>query len=99
MKRVFLYGLAGVEDSYRLVGYIWIDLEQARIEKPDFDIISRIKCDAGWMKFKTPSVEHVFAISESAELARAYKYVKRNNSIEANVNFKLKLENEGLKII
>lgn len=93
MKRIFLYGLAGAEDRYKLVGYFWINCEEEN------DIIVRMRRDASWMKFKNPSVDRVFAISESGELANAYKYVKRHDSIEANISFMLKLETEGIRII
>lgn len=93
MKRVFLYGLAGAEDRYKIVKYVWINCDE------ETDIIKRMRNDAGWMKFQNPSIEHVYAISEGAQLANAYKYTKRRDSIESNVNFKLILETQGLLII
>lgn len=93
MKRIFLYGIAGAEDRYKIVKYVWINCEE------ETDLIRRIRNDAGWMKFQNPSVEHVYAISEGGHVANSYKYTKRHDSIEANVNFKLLLEKEGILII
>ena len=88
-----MYGLAGAEDRYKLVSYFWINCDEEN------DIIMRMRRDAGWLKFKNPSIERVFAISESGELANAYKYAKRHDNIETNINFILKLETEGIRII
>lgn len=93
MKRVFLYGLAGAEDRYKIVRYVWFECEGVE------DIIEHIRREAAWLKFQNPSVEQVYGICESARLANAYKYTKRNDSIEANVTFKLMLETEGIPVI
>jgi hypothetical protein len=93
MKRVFLYGIAGAEDNYRIVRYIFIDGAVEPIT------ITNIARTAGWLKFKNPGIEHVYAIDESVGLARAYKSAKKNDSIANNVEFKLILEREGLQII
>ena len=92
-KKVFLYGIAGVEDNYRIVRWIFIDGETEPVS------IKSIVRGAGYLKFKNPGIEHVYAIDEGASVALAYKAAKSNKSITNNIDFKLMLENEGLLII
>ena len=61
--------------------------------------IRSIMRTAYWMKYKNPSIEQVFAIDDGASLAHIYKDTYTSNSYAKNVEFKLLLEKEGLKII
>ena len=92
-KKVFLYGIAGAQDNYRIVRWVFIDGETEPVT------VKSIVRGAGYLKFKNPGIEHVYAIDEGASVARAYKAAKMNKSMANNVEFKLMLENEGLLII
>lgn len=91
MNRIFLYGIAGVEDGYRVVWYQYLTLEHASIRN--------ITQTASWMKYKNQSIEEVYAIDESAALCGQYKRTIKANSVESNVTFKCMLERSGLKVI
>lgn len=93
MNRIFLYGIAAVEDNYRVVWYQYIDPERELIT------IKAITGTATWMKYKNPNIEHVYAIDESLELGYFYKTTVRRNTFESNVQFKLILEKMGWMIV
>ena len=91
MKRIFLYGLAGASDAYRIVKYSYIDDEYRSIKD--------IKLHAYWLKSKNPSIKYVFAIDERPGLAADYTRAWKQNSIESYAIFKDILEREGVLIV
>lgn len=93
MNRIYLYGIAEVADSYKIIRYDYIDSENEPIT------IKSIILNAHWMKHQYPSIEHVYAIDSSKQLARIYKDTIRAKSLQENVEFKILLEREGLFII
>ena len=91
MNRIFMYGIAGARDSYRVVRYSYLE-EGAKT-------IRALHEAAMLMRLYNPSVEHVYAIDERPNLYREYQDTIKKNTVEANVVFKCTLEVEGLKII
>lgn len=91
MKRIFLYGIAGAAEAYRIVSHTYIDEAEYSIRN--------IMGHAGWMRIKHPTIEHVYAIDMRPGLANDYKRAWKQNSIESYAVFKDILEREGLLII
>lgn len=91
MTKFVLYGIAGASDGYRIVKY---DFYEGAIydTKP-------IKAHAGLMRFNNPTIEHVYLVSPGTELATDYRKTIKQNSVEANVIFKLTLERDGFMVI
>ena len=91
MRRIYLYGLTGVENQYRIVRYSYIDDERISIDT--------IRMHATWMKLHYSSIEHVYAIDGRRGLAASYREAIKNDSIESLIIFKDILEREGIKVI
>lgn len=93
MNKVFLYGIASARNQYAVVRYAYIDSEKDPIT------IKGMMREAEWLRFKNPTIEHIYAMDDSASLAFAYKDTIRSNSVESNVVFKCMLEQNGIMII
>ena len=93
MNRIYLYGLAEAEDQYRIVRYSYIDLTIEPVT------IRRLATLASWMRFKDPSIEHVYAMDDKPGLSKIFWNTFNNSTVQNNVEFKCMLEKEGLKII
>ena len=91
MKRIYLYGLAGAEQKYRIVTHSYIDEDNYSIRN--------IAGHAAWMAHTNSSVEHVYAIDMRPGLAYDYKRAWTRNSIESYAIFKDILEREGIRVI
>lgn len=91
MKEVYLYGLAGAKDHYRVARYYPIDAEIASI--------TEIKYRAEMMRIKYPGVMHVYAVDNRRGLRRDYLDSIKSDSIESCAIFKDILEREGWKVI
>lgn len=91
MKEIYLYGLAGAADKYRIVRYSCMTSENLSVK----DIIGH----AAWLKYKNPTVEHVYAIDNRGGLGYECMITMKRNTIEGNVIFKDMLERDGLMII
>lgn len=91
MKRMYLYGLAGADQMYRVVYYSYIDEE--------YFSIRNILTNAYWLRIKNPSVEHVYVVDNRKGLLRDFMDARTNNSIESWAIFKDVLEREGMKVI
>lgn len=91
--KIFIYGIAGAEDQYRIVRYEYFDCDKEPIT------ITKLRRFAGWMKGKYPGICDVYAVDESAQLARDFIHTWRAKRIDANVDFKCMLESIGLKIL
>lgn len=93
MNRVYLCGIASAADNYRIIRYLYIDSEKERIT------IQKLLTHSAWLKYKNPTIEYVYAVDDSAEMARAYKETKIHNDLENNVIFKQLLEDTGIRLI
>ena len=91
-RRVFVYGIGGADDNYRIVAYQYVKTESSS------DIIHDCRSAAMWLRYRNPSIKYAYAIGESADLARMYKKARKTNSVEDNVCFKLMLEETGMII-
>ena len=92
-RRIFIYGIGGANDNYRIVAYQYIKTNES------YDIVRDCRAVAEWLKYRNPSIKYTYAIGESAELANMYKKARKTNSVEDNVCFKLMLEETGLIIL
>lgn len=90
MKPIYLYGISGAQDSYRVVRY--------QVIEEEYISIGYMKHVAALMKIKYPSIQHVYAMDQRYGLRRDYMDACKNNSIESWFIFKDILESEGLRI-
>ena len=93
MKQIFLYGIAGASDQYRVVRYTCIDLELESLSIRD------LMYEATALEVRYPSVEEVYAIDNRHGLRQDYMRAFKKNSIESWAIFKSILQTEGLKVI
>lgn len=91
MKTIYLYGIAGADQSYRVVRYECIE--------EDSICINTIVYCADLLKIRNPNIEHVYAMDNRHGLRRDYVDAFKKNSVESWAVFKDILEREGLKII
>lgn len=91
MTKFVLYGIAGANNQYRVVRYEFVD-------GAIYDTTS-VKAQAGMMRMENPTVEHVYLVDASPEIASDYRRTIKRNSVEANVIFKVTLEQYGFMII
>lgn len=89
-QQIYLYGIAGPEDMYRVVKCTQLDAEDLNV--------AWMKREAVLMKLSWPSIEHVYAIDQRKGLRRDYVEAFKKNSIESWHTFKSILMLEGLKI-
>ena len=92
-RRIFIYGIGGAYDNYRIVAYQYIKTNES------YDIVRDCRAVAEWLRYRNPTIKYTYAIGESAELANMYKKARKTNSVEDNVCFKLMLEETGLVIL
>ena len=90
--KVYIYGIAGIEDGYRIVRYEKIDGDWEPIT------IEGMKKRARLMKHDYPWIKHIYAIDASPQLAMAFKTTMNARRMDANVDFKCMLEMSGLRI-
>lgn len=91
-RRIFIYGIGGADDNYRIVAYQYIKANES------YNIIRDCHAVAEWLRYRNPSIKYTYAIDEGADLARMYKQARKTNSVEDNVCFKLMLEETGAVI-
>lgn len=91
-RKIFIYGIGGANDNYRVVAYQYIKTNES------YDIVRDCHAVARWLRYRNPSIKYAYAIGEGADLARMYKKARKTNSVEDNVCFKLMLEETGLVI-
>ena len=89
-KAIYLYGISGADQAYRVLYYQFIPLEE-------FDIMG-MKHMASMMKVRMPSIEKVYAISSNRTLKRDYQTAFKKNSIESWAIFKDLLEKMGQEV-
>lgn len=90
MSKIFLYGIGGARDQYRVLRY-----EDMGHEKVS---ISDMTSTARYMRFKNPSIERVFAVDDRYGLAGDYRKSIKRNTIESCAIFKDLLERDGIEI-
>lgn len=90
MRTIFLYGIGGPSDQYRVIRY-------TPIEEDSFSIRTII-WEAQMMKVKYPSVKRVFAVDNRKGLRRDYMESMKKNTVESCAIFKDILEREGLEL-
>ena len=91
-RRLFIYGIGGADDNYRIVAYQYIKVDES------YDITRDSHSIAAWLRYRNPTIKYTYAITESADLAQMYKKARKTNSVEDNVCFKLMLEETGFII-
>ncbi len=91
MKEIFLYGLAGAADQYRIVRYEPVDREMVSVSN-----ITGLAC---LIKYKNPTIEHVYLVDNRRGLGYEVMHTMKRNTIEDNVAFKDMCERNGLLII
>lgn len=91
MNRFVLYGIAGMDDGYRVVRYSFVD---GYIQSMKW-----IKAQAGLMRCHYPSIEHVYMVDADYEWYREYRKLIKLNTPEAYVIFRDALESEGVMVI
>ena len=90
MKPVFLYGIGGAKDQFRVIRYSRIDENEVSIDM--------FKYLAMTMKIRYPGIERVFAVDDRPGLYRCYMDTIKKNSIESCVIFRDMLERSGIEI-
>lgn len=90
MKTIFLYGIAGADNKYRVLRYACID-------ETNFSI-NNIRYAAQLMRIRNPSIEHVYALDNRYGLRRDYMESIKKNTIESCAIFKDILERDGWKV-
>ena len=91
-RRLFIYGIGGADDNYRIVSYQFIEISRS------YDISKDSHAIAAWLRYRNPTIKYAYAIVESADIAQMYKKARKTNSVEDNVCFKLMLEETGFII-
>ena len=90
MKSIFLYGIGGACDQYRVIRY-------TRIDEQDFSI-NTLMYEASIMRINYPSIEHVYAVDNRYGLGRTYLESVKKNSIESCAVFKDLIQRTGIEI-
>lgn len=90
MKQIFLYGIAGVEEQYRVLGYRFLMDENISIEN--------MKRTAATLRIERPSIDKVYAIDNCYGLKHEVMTVLKFPTVENCVLFKMRLEEEGIEI-
>lgn len=90
MKSIFLYGIGGARDQYRVIRY-------TRIDEQDFSI-NTLMYEASIMRINYPSIEHVYAVDNRYGLGRTYLESVKKNSIGSCAVFKDLIQRTGIEI-
>lgn len=90
MNQIILYGFGGARYNYRVIKYFAIFDECISI--------GTIKNEAGMLRIKCPSIEHVYAVDNRRGLKKDFENSIKENSIESCAIFKDLIEHEGLLI-
>ena len=91
MKTIYLYGISGADQAYRVLKYQFLMDEDISIRE--------IVHTATMMQVRNPSIEHVYAIDNRRGLRYDLQTALKKNSIENWAIFKDILEREGLQVI
>ena len=93
MNRLYLYGIAGADDNYRIITHEHIDYALV----PELGWF--IRNEATWMRHMYPGIKDVYMIDGSSRLGAIFMNTVRKNTMENNVEFKRILETEGSLIV
>lgn len=96
MTTVYLYGLGGADQMYRVIRYSAIEIDN--LVGTNYGVIRTLKYEASMMRMKYPNIERVFVIDNGRGLARDYANALKTNTIESHAIFKDILEREGLEL-
>lgn len=92
MNRVYIYGISGVSNSYRPVGYERIWQDEATI--------TNLRNKAVMLETRWPEAVEVYAIDDRHDLADDYRMaISDKRGIEGPVVFRDILQREGIRII
>ena len=96
MNTVYLYGLGGADQMYRVIRYSAVEIDN--LVGTNYGVIRTLKYEATMMRMKYPNIERVFVIDNGRGLARDYANALKTNTIESHAIFKDILEREGLEL-
>lgn len=96
MTTVYLYGLGGADQMYRVIRYSAVEIDN--LVGTNYGVIKTLKYEAAMMRMKYPNIERVFAIDNGRGLSRDYANALKTNTIESHAIFKDILEREGLEL-
>ncbi len=96
MTTVYLYGLGGADQNYRVIRYSPVEIDT--LVGTNFGVVRTLKYEAQMMKMKYPNIQRVFAIDNGRGLSRDYRNAWKKNSIESHAIFKDILEREGIEL-
>ena len=96
MTTVYLYGLGGADQMYRVIRYSAVEIDN--LVGTNYGVIRTLKYEATMMRMKYPNIERVFAIDNGRGLARDYANALKTITIESHAIFKDILEREGLEL-
>lgn len=96
MTTVYLYGLGGADQMYRVIRYSAVEIDN--LVGTNYGVIRTLKYEATMMRMKYPNIERVFVIDNGRGLARDYANALKTNTIESHAIFKDILEREGLEL-
>lgn len=91
MRTIYLYGLGGSADNYKVIRYSEVDGE-------GLDIMS-LKYEAARMRMDYPGIQHVYAVDWRPGLYRSYKDTIKKNNMEACIIFRDMLTRNGVEVI
>lgn len=91
MTKYVLYGISDAANSYKVVRYDFVEGENLSVKY--------LKTHAYMMQSDFPAIDHVYMVDAGPDWSRDYKRTIKQNSIEANVIFKMSLEKYGVMII
>ena len=91
MKRIYLYGIAGAADHYKVVRYSCVDSEGTTIMS--------LKYEAARLRMDYPNIGHVYAVDASPSLYRSYMEAIRKDSMEVCISFRDMLMRQGVEVI
>lgn len=91
MKRIYLYGIAGAVDHYKVIRYSCVD--------GDGMTIMALKYEAARLRMDYPNIERVYAVDASPSLYRSYMKTTRKDSMEVCMSFRDMLERQGVEVI
>ena len=96
MTTVYLYGLGGADQMYRVIRYSAVEIDN--LVGTNYGVIRTLKYEATMMRMKYPNIERVFVIDNGRGLARDYANALKTHTIESHAIFKDLLEREGLEL-
>lgn len=94
MRLVYLYGIAGYEDKYRIVRYARMDFNKY----PPKELVREIKLQIAWLKSHDSAIEEVYMIDDRGGLGNYYWRTVKDDTIEGNLAFRDMLEREGQRL-